>query len=55
MMTTRNRVLLEVLVVGVLTVITTMVLLGLNIGGVIGSVVSLWALLYMLWYHYLVT
>ena len=46
---------LEVLVVGVLTVISTIILLGLNMGGVIGSVVSLWALMYMLLYHYLVT
>lgn len=46
---------LEVLVVGVLTVISTIVLLQLNIGGVVGSVVSLWALMYMLLYNYLVT
>lgn len=46
---------LEVLVVGVLTVVSTLVLLDLNIGGVVGSVVSLWALMYMLLYHYLVT
>lgn len=54
-MNTRNRVMLEVLVVGVLTVISTLVLINLNIGGVVGSVVSLWALMYMLIYHYLVT
>lgn len=46
---------LEILVVGVLTVISTIILLGLNMGGVIGSVVSLWALMYMLLYNYLVT
>ncbi len=46
---------LEVLVVGVLTTVSTYILLGLNIGGVVGSVVSLWALMYMLLYHYLVT
>ena len=54
-MTTRNRVMLEVLVVGVLTVVSTIILLQLNIGGVIGSVVSLWALMFMLLYNYIVT
>jgi hypothetical protein len=51
---TRNRVMLEVLVVGVLTVVSTIILQSLNIGGVIGSVVSLWALMYMLIFHYLI-
>ena len=46
---------LEVLVVGILTTVSTIILLGLNIGGVVGSVVSLWALMYMLLFHYLVT
>lgn len=46
---------LEVLVVGILTAVSTIILLGLNIGGVVGSVVSLWALMYMLLFHYLVT
>lgn len=54
-MNTRNRVMLEVLLVGALTIVSTLVLLQLNIGGVIGSVVSLWALMYMLLYNYLVT
>jgi hypothetical protein len=45
---------LEVLVVGVLTVVSTIILQSLNIGGVIGSVVSLWALMYMLIFHYLI-
>ncbi len=54
-MTTRNRILLEILVVGVLTVVSTIILLALNIGGVIGSVVSLWALMFMLLYNYVVT
>jgi hypothetical protein len=53
--TTRNRILLEILVVGVLTVVSTIILLRLNIGGVVGSVVSLWALMFMLLYHYIVT
>lgn len=53
-MTTRNRILLEILVVGVLTVVSTIILLALNIGGVIGSVVSLWALMFMLLYNYVV-
>ena len=43
------------LVVGVLTVASTIILLRLNIGGVVGSVVSLWALMFMLLYHYIVT
>jgi len=51
----RNRIMLEVLIVGVLTIVTTIILLQLNIGGVIGSVVSLWALLYLLWFGYLAT
>jgi hypothetical protein len=53
--TTRNRIMLEILVVGVLTVVSTIILLQLNIGGVVGSVVSLWALMFMLLYNYIVT
>lgn len=53
-MTLRNKVMLELLVVAVATVVTTIVLRSLDIGDVAASVVALWALLYMLAFGYLV-
>ncbi|MCZ7661906.1 MAG: hypothetical protein M5U22_02655 [Thermoleophilia bacterium] len=50
----RNKIILEVLVVGAATTVTTLILRALEIGDVASSVVALWGLLYLLVFGYLV-